>query len=134
MAWKRTTFEIETDEGKETVTGLTRKGLGLHRVAHKPDGSGRGIWHVVHLKSGIAVLILNMWTEDNAVEMAELVVDLVKWKAFRQPADITKAHPDWMARLAGIKHTLPDDWMELTDPAMNDPARIVWYDPNGPRQ
>jgi hypothetical protein len=71
MACKRTTFEIETNEGKETVSGLTRKGLGLHRVADKPDGSGRDIWHVVHLKSGIAVLILNMWTEDNAVEIAE---------------------------------------------------------------
>jgi hypothetical protein len=65
--------------------------------------------------------------------MAELVVDLVKWRAFPKPADITKAHPDWMARLVGIKHTLPADWMELTDPAMNDPGRIVWYDPNGPR-
>ena len=58
MAWTRMSFEIETNEGKET--GLTRKGLGLHRVADNPDGSGRGIWHVVHLKSGIAVLILNM--------------------------------------------------------------------------
>ena len=33
-----------------------------------------------------------MWTEDNAVEMAELIVDLVKWRAFPKPADITDRH------------------------------------------
>jgi len=40
-----------------------------------------------------------------------------------------------MPRILGVKHSLPGaDWMEMLDPAMNDPARVVWYDPKGPRQ
>jgi hypothetical protein len=88
------------------VDGVTRKGLGLHPVGLKPDGSGRWVWHVVHLRSGLAVLIINMRDEANAAEIAELVVDLVKWRAFKKVSDIFKADPQWMARLLGIKHSI----------------------------
>jgi hypothetical protein len=36
------------------------------------------------------------------------------------------ADPEWIARLLGIKHTMGGGWIEMIDPAMNDPKKIVW--------
>jgi hypothetical protein len=33
-----------------------------------------------------------------------------------------------IARLLGIKHTLGGDWLDLANPAMNDPVNIVMLD------
>jgi hypothetical protein len=95
----------------------------------------RGIWHLVHLKSGLAFLIINMPTAEDASEIAEIIINYANWRKFATPSAIAAADPQWMPKILGIKHSLPgQDWMEMLDAAMNDPARIVWYDPNGPRQ
>jgi hypothetical protein len=134
MAWKQATFEVQTTEGKVPVSGITRRGLGLHLVAPHPDGV-RGVWHLVHLRSGLAFLIINMPTAEDASEIAEIIIKYANWRKFETPSAIAAADRQWMPKIIGIKHSLPGhDWIQMLDPAMDDPARIVWYDPKGSRQ
>jgi hypothetical protein len=63
MSWKKASFNVQSTEGKVPVSGITRKGLGLHLMGPHPDGE-RGVWHLVHLRSGLAFLIINMRDED----------------------------------------------------------------------
>jgi hypothetical protein len=134
MTWKQTTFEVQTSEGKIPVSGITRRGLGLHLAGAHPDGQ-RGVFHLVHLRSGLAFLIINMPTAADASEIAEIIIKYANWRKFETPSAIAAADPQWMPKILGIKHSLPGhDWIEMLDPAMNDPGRIVWYDPKGSRQ
>jgi hypothetical protein len=114
--------------------GSPGEGLGIHLVGAHPDGE-RGVFHLVHLRSGLAFLIINMRDEELASQTADLIIKFANCRKFETPLAIGKADPQWMPKILGIKHSLPGaDWMEMLDPAMNDPARIVWYDPKGPRQ
>jgi hypothetical protein len=93
------------------------------------------VFHLVHLRSGLAFLIINMRDEELAAQTADLIIKFANWRKFATPSAIGKADPQWMPQILGIKHSLPGaDWMEMLDPAMNDPARIVWYDPKGSRE
>jgi hypothetical protein len=134
MAWKQMTFEVQTTEGSVSVNGIPRRGLDLHLVGAHPDGV-RGVFHLVHLRCGLAFLIINMPTVEDASEIAEIIIKYANWRKFETPSAIAAADPQWLPKILGIKHSLPGrDWIEMLDPGMNDPARIVWYDPNGTRQ
>jgi hypothetical protein len=128
MSWTHATFAISTGDGqKTTVSGLTSsKGLGLHQLSDEADGLGRYRWSVTHLMTGMGFLTVNARDERSAIMIANLVVDLVYWNDYATSEDLLRNNPDWIPRLIGIKHKVGGDWMELPNPAMNDPSRIVW--------
>ena len=129
MSWTRATFDIATGDGEKTaVSGLTSpKGLGLHRLSDEVDDLGRYKWGVTHLLTGMGFLTVNAKDEGSAIMIANLVVDLVYWNDYATGEELLRNNPDWIPRLIGIKHKLGDDWMELPNPEMNDPSRIVWW-------
>jgi hypothetical protein len=98
MAWKRATFEVQTTDGKVPVVGITRRGLGLHLVGANPDGE-RGVFHLVHLRSGLAFLIINMRDEVLASQTADLIIKFANWRKFETPSAIGKADPQLMPKI-----------------------------------
>jgi hypothetical protein len=79
MPWKPKTFDVLTNQGKVAVRGIARRGLGLHLVGTHPDGQ-RGVWHLVHLRSGLAFLIINMRDEELAAQTADLIIKFANWR------------------------------------------------------
>jgi hypothetical protein len=135
MTWTPARFEVATERGKEKVSGWTSPaGLGLHIGAGNIDDLGRHRWHVTHLKSGIAFLFLNVAELEMAIELVGLVAETADWNKYKSLHDLIAADPEWALRLLGIKHALGDDWMELPDPAMNDPGNVAWLHPDMTKQ
>jgi hypothetical protein len=127
MSWTHATFDIATGDGQNTaVSGLTSSnGLGLHQLSDEADGLGRYKWGVSHLLTGMGFLTINARDERTAIMIANLVVDMVYWNDYATSEDLLRNNPDWIPQLIGIKHKVGGDWMEVPNPEMHDPSRIV---------
>lgn len=128
MFWKRSRFRIATDEGSKKVAGVVASfGLGLHRETDEPDAMGRYVWTVTHLNTGYTFANVRARDEEQAGKIAGLLEHVLDWNALKTVAEVD-ADPEWIARVIGIKHTFGGDWIEMRNPAMNDPKNIVWID------
>jgi hypothetical protein len=136
MSWKRSKFRIASGEGGKSkkVAGIvSESGLGLHRMPDAPDEHGRHRWMVTHLNTGLSITTVRGRDEEMAGKVADLLEQVMDWQAIKTVEDFA-ADPEWIARLLGIKHTMGGGWIEMIDPGMNDPKRIVWTDSKMTRQ
>jgi hypothetical protein len=127
MAWKRQKFAVATDDGTgKTVSGLTSRGIGLHRSGDKCDSLGHYRWTVTHLPTGLPFVYLNVKGSPAATYIGDLIVDEADWAGMAKPEDFAEKYLELIARLHSIEHKLGGIWIEFPNPDVNDPSRVVF--------
>jgi hypothetical protein len=107
------------------VTGLTTPaGLGLYVERRNIGEGGRHRWGLTHRKSGILIVHIH-GTPEEAVALAQLIVNLADYTAYDSLSDLIAADPLWHPHLLGVKHSLAPCWMEFDDPDANDPRNMI---------
>lgn len=129
MALKREKFTVVTGDGTgKCVSGLTLKGIGLHRSGDECDSLGHYRWAVTHLNSGLAFRYLNVKGSPAATYIGDLIVNEANWAGMANVERFLEKYPELIAALLGIKHRLDANWIGVPDPASDDPARVVWLE------